>query len=222
MKRLFLSAGLLLIAVIAASAQTVSPGTPVPNFSLPGTLLTGRFYGPAVTSAPTSNAVAAANRLMATPMYMASGSVVKTMSFNITTGNASAWNARMCIYADTGTGAPGALVADSGTVAVGSGSVTGVQTATLGGGGVTIGGGWYWLAMMVDNASESLSSTGNGAGGAISSSRLLGWSSVANITTVATATGVYMAQTFGACPAAFSGSPTYGDGVALPYVVLGF
>lgn len=222
MKRIALALWLSALALPALAQQASYGPVPGNDFVLPGAYPTGRFFGPAATSAPSATAVGAANRLMVAPMYMRGGSTVKTLSFNITTGNVSAWNGRPCIYADTGAGLPGALVADGGTVAVGSGSITGVQTATLGGGGTTLPAGWYWVGMMMDSASESVSSIGNAVIGPMSSSRLLGWAAVANITGTTTATGVYMAQTFGACPATFSASPTYGDGAALPYVVLGF
>lgn len=219
MKRLMLA--VILFVPTLSVAQTVTPGPPSPDFSLPGSYPTGRYFGPAVVAAPTAAGVSLANRLMAAPMYMRSASLVKTLSFDITTGNAAAWNARMCVYADTGAGLPGALVADGGTIAVGSGSVTGVQTATLAGNGVVMGPGWYWSAFMADNNSENVSSIGNGAAGPITSSRLMGWSSPANAVAGTTATGVFAAQTFGACPATFP-APTYADNVALPYVWLGF
>lgn len=203
--------------------QVVTPGSTPRSYSLNGTPQVGRFYGPSVTAAPAGSALSAANRLIVVPYYLSGTATLKSLSFNITTGNASAWNGRMCVYADNGAGLPGALAVDSGTVAVGSGSVTGVQTATLGGGGTSLGGpAWYWVGMMADSAAESLSSITNANGIVLSSGKLLGWASAANVVGNANNASVYMAQTFGACPSAFSASPTFNDNSAPPYIILGY
>lgn len=209
----------------ASSTTTINGAVKLPKpLSLNGAYPTGRFSGAAVTGLVTNTGLSGPNRLSAMPFYVGTTSLAKTLSFDIGTGNASAWNAEMCIYADTGAGLPGSLVVDSGTVAVASGSVTGVQSASLNSGAGTSlpGPGWYWLAFMASSASESIYSSGNSADGPLGSSMLLGWSSVANAASGTTATGVYAAQTFGACPGTFSVSPTFADGTALPYVWVGF
>ena len=154
------------------------------------------------------------------PLYIRSGSVLKTLSFNITTGNAAAWNARLCLYADSGQGLPGALVTDAGTIAVASGSVTGLQTATIAGG--VAAGGWNWVVMLVDNASESVTSITNPTAGPFYSSRLMGWISLAAGVAGNPTFGVYAAQTFGACPADVSDALLWGTNFVFPYIFIGY
>lgn len=217
----------LLMALIApASAQQIGvmSFSPTGGFDLNGPNTAGRSYYPAVSTAPTGAAVGAANRLFAVPLFVGAGSVLKSLSFNITAGNASAWNARMCVYADNGAGLPGSLVAngDTGTIAIGSGSVTGVQTATLNGAtGITVSG-WIWLGFMADNASESVTSIA----GAVSTvgalmTNLLGANSAAAVYGSTGVSGVFVAQTFGACPGTF-GTASYGSGANTPWLVANF
>lgn len=212
-----------LASCAVASAHIITPGSTVPGTNLPGGFQLGRFYSAINNAIPTNSALGAANRLFAAPFFVPQVSTAKTLSFDIGTGNAAAWNARMCIYADNGSGAPGVLVpnSDAGTIAIASGSVTGVQTATLNGGsGVTLGGpAWYWLAFMADSAGESLYSVTGTTSGMITST-LLGGSSVAGVLT-SFVTGVFMPQTFGACPATF-GTVSYTANGPTPNIVVGF
>ena len=220
MKKLPLAFAGLLLATVALAQPLVPPGIP-PDLTLPGPQAAGRFYGPVFTAALAATAVATANRLTAVPVYIRSGSVLKTLSINITTGNAAAWNARLCLYADSGHGLPGSLVADAGTIAVGSGSITGVQTATIAGGGVAVGGTWYWVAVNADSIAESLTTITNPSAGPIYSSRIMGWASLAAGVAGNPAIGVFAAQTFGACPAVFP-APSFGDNLAMPYIFMGY
>lgn len=217
----------LLVALLAlagpANAQIIIHGASIPGTNLPGGFVSGRFYGTPVSGIPTNTALGAANRLYAVPFFVPQGSTAKSLSFDIGTGNAAAWNARMCIYSDNGSGAPGPLVSnsDTGTIAIASGSVTGAQTATLNSSsGVSLSGpSWYWLAFMADSASESLYSVTGGVTGQLTST-MLGGSTVAQVLTNFVS-GVYTAQTFGACPATF-GSITYNNNAATPAVAVGF
>ena len=174
---------------------------------------------------PVNAAVGAANRLFAIPFFVGQNSQLKTLSFDIGTGNALAWNARMCVYADNGSGLPGSLVpnGDTDTVAIAAGSVTGVQTANVNStSGVLLAGpALYWVTFMADNAGESLFSF-NTATGYFLTQTYLGATEVASLFTGAQTTGVYMSQTFGACPSTFSSSPTYSLNSPTPYLVLGF
>lgn len=217
----------LLVAVLllplAARAQPIPPSTtPVPSLALPGGYKAGRFYGAILPGNPTNAALGAANTLYSTPFFVAAPSTLKSLSFDIGTGNAAAWNARMCVYADNGSGLPGTLVpsADTGTVAIGSGSVTGVQTATVNGStGVVLGGpAWYWLAFMADSSSESVFSTN---GSALNAQRLFGDSLSTGIFAGVVNNGVSGAQTFGACPTTYP-SPAVARNVVIPYVEAGF
>lgn len=211
------------LSIAAAHAQIITPAVPNGDAgALPGGRAAGRFYYPLTAANPGNVSLTAANRLFATPMFMSAASTLKSLSFDIGTGNAAAWNARMCVYADNGSGAPGALMADSGTVAIASGSVTGIQTATLPGGGVSIGPGWVWLAFMADSNAESLFSYSAALAGVSSPiSSILGNTTLANIFGGSAVNSVYMAQTFGACPANF-GAVTLNAAAAAPFIVAGF
>lgn len=208
----------------SANAQIITPGQQqFDGVTLPGGKVAGRFYYPFMTTAvPAGAALAAANRLYAMPMFVGAPSVLKSLSFNISAANASAWNVRMCVYSDNGSGSPGALVADTGTVAVGA-TITGTQTAALSGGGVSVGPGWVWLAFMADSTAESLLSWSGSigvTGGPITN--VLGANSLSAAFGGGASNALYMAQTFGACPATFSVTPTLNAGANAPFIVAGF
>lgn len=200
---------------VSVVPTTISPG------QLNGPRPSGRFIGTALTAAPQAAAVASANRLMSSPVYINTTSTLATLSFNITTGNASAWNARMCVYADNGAGLPGALVtgSDTGVIAIGSGSVTGVQTSSA----LNValpGPGWYWPTFIADSASESVASISSTSGPALSMS-LLGFDTIAHLYAPGSTTGAFAAQTFGACPSTYPAA-SYANNTNVPYVGMGF
>lgn len=210
---------IFVLSAAVAVAQSVGPGIQPDGTSMPKQ--SGMFYGPTVNGTPAAAALSAANTLYAAPFFMGSTATAKTLTFNITTGNTAAWNARLCIYADNG-GRPGALVVDGGTVAIASGSVTGNQTATLPGGGTSLyGPAWYWLAFNADSASESLSSLNNYTNSAILSSSILGGPSSNSLFAPVTNAGVKVSQAFGACPSTFGAAANNAPG-SMPYIVVGF
>lgn len=213
----------LFLTCIVANAQPILPGSSGTTALLNGPNASGRSYFGNSNTTPSNQALGAANRLFATPLQVGAGSTLKSLSFDIGTGNAAAWNARMCVYADNGTGAPGALIAngDTGTIAIGSGSVTGVQTATLNGSSGIPVAGWIWLAFMADSSSESLLSWAAGFGVSALQTNLLGASSATNIFTGNATSGVFMAQTFGACPSNF-GAVSYSNIAPTPMIVANF
>lgn len=215
----------LLLMMSAAYAQPIPSSSSTSNgLALNGPNVAGRAFYPMTNAAPANIALGAANRLYADPIFVGSGSTLKTLSFNIGTGNASAWNARMCVYADNGSGAPGNLIpnGDTGTIAIASGSVTGTQTATLNGStGIPVSG-WIWVAFMADSNAESLISLAgfiNTTGAMVSG--LLGSSTPSAALSGTGASGVFVAQTFGSCPSSF-GAVSYSNGVASPFLVGGF
>ncbi len=111
---------------------------------------------------------------------------------------------------------------DTGTVAVGA-TITGTQTAALSGGGVSVGPGWVWLAFMADSTAESLLSWSGSigvTGGPITN--VLGANSLSAAFGGGASNALYMAQTFGACPATFSVTPTLNAGANAPFIVAGF
>lgn len=225
MKKIISTALTALLLAAPCLGQTIGGGAPNPQspLSLSSGFVAGRFYSPVIGFAPANVALPAANRLFATPFFVPSGRyTIKTLSFDIGTGNASAWNARMCVYTDSA-GAPAGLVpsGDTGTVAIGSGSVTGVQTGNVNGatGVVVSGPAWYWLGFMADSASESLYSINNNQATILGGS-LLGVDSSARLFTNVVS-GVYVAQSFGACPDPF-GAITLNANAVTPFLVVGF
>lgn len=191
--------------------------------ALPGGPKAGRFYGSRAPSVPVNTGLSAANRLWVTPVYIGANATLKSLSFDIGTGNSSAWNARMCVFADTGAGLPGTNVVDSGTVAIGSGSVTGIQTASLASGaGVALKAGTYWVGLMADSTSESLFAFNN-ATAYMTTVTTIGFASASNLFTNGPSAGYYMAQTLSSgCPTGFSGTPTDANGQVVPYIAMGY
>lgn len=223
MRTAILSALLLVSMCATALAQSVGtpPYTGPYDFASTGALKAGQYYGPFALSTPTNIAIASANKMYAEPFFVPATSTLKTLTFDIGTGNASAWNARMCVYQDNGKFAPDGmpLLADSGTVAVGSGSITGTQTSpTLNSGsGVALAGpSWYWVTFNADatGASVFMNFTASGV-------RLFGDNVVAGIYNGVINSGVSASQTFGACPATFPTS-AINRNAGTPYIELGF
>lgn len=214
---------ILMCVSVSAFAQSVSfQGYQATPWSLPGPYKAGRYYGPEFHVGPTNTALAAAATLYAEPFYVGASSVLKTLNFDIGTGIAGAWNARMCVYYDSGSGSPAGLVpnSDAGTIAIGSGSVTGVETSTLNSGnGITLSGpGWYWLAFMADTSGQSVYSF---SGGGPVVAQLLGDSIAAGIYNGVANYAYSMAQTFGACPGSMS-TATVARNTAIVFIEAGF
>jgi len=208
------------ISVAPLGGQVVVNGTG-PHLDVPGPKVAGRFYASPISANAANSALSSANRLFAVPFFVGNRSTALTLSFDIGTGIAGAWNARMGIYADDGTGKPGALVAnsDGGIIAVGSGTVTGVQTVTMNGAtGVPLLG-WYWLAFMADTTGQSLYSISNS--GALYTNTLIGHTSASNMFSGNQVTGYFAAQTFGAMPGTFP-APSILIASPNPYIAVGF
>lgn len=189
------------------------------SYTLPGTFRIGRFFTPGFFI-PASNALTAANRLYAAPYWVGSPAILKSVSFNITTGIAGAWNGRMCVYADSGNGSPGNLIAngDSGTVAISAGTVTGTQTVALNSGNGIPVSGWIWVGFMADTSGQNLASISNST---YYTNFLFGNASANASLGNNSSSGVFVAQTFGACPTPF-GAATFNSNAATPAISMGF
>jgi hypothetical protein len=100
-----------------------------------------RFYGNPAGNTPTT-LLTVTGTLYAYPFYIAAPTLVKTVAFDVTTGQTGG-GARIGLYADNGSGYPGALVSgtDGGALIATSGAA--VQTNTI---NVTLQAGWYWCA----------------------------------------------------------------------------
>jgi hypothetical protein len=106
--------------------------------SLP--MASGRYYlMPPITGTSTSAALGL-GAFVCAPTYVPTTVTVSRMCGEITSAGDVGSKLRLGIYADDGTGRPGALVLDAGTIA---GDVVGLQEIT--GLATTIGPGWYWF-----------------------------------------------------------------------------
>ena len=94
------------------------------------------------TSLLTSTTAPAANTLWAMPLFLSKTVKMDTISFEITTAQASQ-NSNAGIYYDNGNAYPGALIFNTGSVSTGT---TGVKNTTITAGLQTFQPGLYWLA----------------------------------------------------------------------------
>lgn len=101
--------------------------------------VTGRFYG--VQPGSTQAAVlTVAGSLYATPFYVPKTVTVSTINYSVTTGQTGGL-VRGAIYADTGSGYPGAIVAGTDT---GDLDGTGTAVVTKSSVATALAPGWYW------------------------------------------------------------------------------
>ena len=203
---------------VVFTGPTIAAG-PVP-MSLPGGVKAGRYYSPAISGGGTAETPSATSTLYVAPIYVGSVTAsLKSLSFFISNADVAAWNARMCMFSDTGSGLPGALVVDTGNITV-SGNANGVisssVTASLS------GPGWFWVGWMGDTTSVQVYSfAGNQA--VLLNDSMVGFNSANNAFTVGLSNGYHQAQLVSSgCPANFSGSPTDSNGSATPIVVTGY
>lgn len=133
-----LSAG----AIPETEAASLSQIASMMGGNLP--LVASRFYGLPAGSTP-GTLLTVTGTLYAYPYYIPGPSTIKTLAIDTTTGQTGG-GAFIGIYADNGSGYPGALVTSTNnTTALAATSGAAVQTYTPTG-GVLVQGGWYWLA----------------------------------------------------------------------------
>lgn len=179
--------------------------------------VTGRFYGvpPAVT--PTA-LLTVASTLYAYPVYVPAECVVSSLGLSCTTGQTSG-QGRVGIYSDNGSGYPGALNYDSGAMSLVSSStlptVTGVNTA--------LRAGVYWIATIFTATGTYPSVAGTGVTYTQPMAALVGYDTAAHALATASQalTGISVAGTFGAFPAAFTSGATVTLNAATPLAVIG-
>lgn len=127
-------------AVTAAKMQHPSPS---PRYR------TGRWYGPMTGRTVNGNG---ADVMTAVPFWVGAAKTFDRIACAVTTAAAGS-SVRLGIYADTGEGAPGALILDAGAV---SGETVAAPEATI---SQTLSPGWHWLAAVNQGGNPTLRCT---------------------------------------------------------------
>lgn len=177
------------------------------QFALPGAHLTGRWFDVSPVLTAGVYTLSEPNSLIAIPSWTGEGNTIKAAGFNIaSTGVTPTWNYEFCLYADNGSGYPGALLAggDSGAVQVVSASIG--PGPSIGSGPIISNvvsfsspvavSGWLWVAFEYDITGSVISGASNPY-----SNVLFGVDSSANITQVAQ--GYSVSYQFSSCPAVY-------------------
>lgn len=165
------------------------------------TVKVGNYHPGGITSG--SGVALAANRLYATPFFVARKMTFDRIAVNVTTGAAGAM--RLGVYNDSA-GAPGSLKSDCGTVDTTNVAVVAVTIS------LQLTKGWYWLAGVCD-ATPSISKS---AGSILKVP--LGYNATNAISEIV---GGYKAHTYGALPDPHGGiTAWYGVNPAAPYITM--
>ena len=136
----------------------------------------------------------AANTLWALPFWVGKVTKFDTISFNITTSQASQ-NARAGIYNDTGNVYPGSLIFDTGSISTAS---TGMKDTTITSSLQIFQPGLYWLAWETSATTIQIRGLNSIPNGAIGGSNALA--------TGESGFGYSVAHTYGALPDPYTGS----------------
>ena len=181
--------------------------------------VTGRFYG-LPEGATLAGVLTVASTIYAVPVFVPNAVTVSSLNVGVVTGQTGGL-VRCALYADTGAGAPGALVAgtDSGSLDAAS-----TEVSTKGSLAVSLAAGWYWAAVTAYATSTMPTITGATAIYASSLNASMGNDSTADAlaTSAKAATGVSAAFTYAAMPATFP-SASYAQvlNATTPIVVIG-
>lgn len=108
----------------------------------------GRYYFCPNTNSLSTSGSLGNNVLRAVPFYVPNSVTLTKIGTEVTTIGEAGSKVRLGIYADDGTGRPGALVVDGGQI---NGDSATVQEVTLGT-PVAVGPGWYWAAAAIQSA----------------------------------------------------------------------
>ena len=178
-----------------------------------------RFYG--VPTGATQGAVlTVASTLYAYPVTLVGNTPIKTISNYVTTGQTGG-GSHIGIYADNGSGYPGALVNGSDSGALAATASTTAETATYAT-PVTLAPGLYWLASIF-TATGTYPSVNGITETAATSTNDLGFDTLAHAyaTSGAWVTGISVANTYGALPAVFPTGAALIVDASTPTVYLG-
>jgi hypothetical protein len=136
----------VLTALSATAATRSAFRTAVKVHTLPGfDLVSGRWYRvPQASSLSTTPPATAL--LHFTPKFIANETVtIDRLGAEVSAAGEAGSLVRLGIYADDGTGRPGALVLDAGTILGDSATVQSITVSQ------TLTRGWYWFAMVNQN-----------------------------------------------------------------------
>ena len=181
--------------------------------------VTGQFYGTPVDS--TLAAVLTTTGIItAYPIFVPNAVTVSSLNVSVTTGQTGG-KCRCALYADTGAGAPGALVAgtDSGDL-----TATGTAVETKGSLAVALNPGWYWVAHYAAATTTMPSVVGATAVYTNSLNTTLGNDTAADALATASkaTTGVSATFVYAAAPATFpSAGYAQVQNASIPVVAIG-
>jgi hypothetical protein len=181
-------------------------------------VVAGRFYGAPAGVTPVGVLTVTATTY-AYPLYIPA-STIKTVNISATSGQTGGAG-RYALYADNGSGYPGALVSDFGVIGALTG--TSVQTVTLAT-PLALASGLYWVASIFTATSTFPTVTGITASYGNVLPYQLGFDTAAHAlaTSAEAATGISVAGTYGAFPATFAASATLTLNAATPLAIFGF
>lgn len=154
----------------------------------------GRFYGLPTGTTP-ATILTVTGTLYAYPYYIPAPTLIKTIALDTTTGQTGG-AAHIGIYADNGSGYPGALVAGTDTAAVIATSGAAIQTNTI---NVTLQAGWYWLASIYTASGTFPTVASNTVGYGVDLNAQLGSDTAAHFfaTSAQAASGISVTATYG-------------------------
>ncbi len=140
----------------------------------------------------------------AVPIIVCGSPQVSGLAFEITTAVATAFSARLALYADAGGQPVGAPLADTGTMSIAA-NATGAQLGTISGGQV-LNPGVYWITIQTSYLATPATVRSISASGIGGVAQALGYSLAAGAATAA-GSSIYKSGTFGPPPSPF-GTPT--------------
>lgn len=180
-----------------------------------------RFYGLPLGNTP-GTLLTVTGTLYAYPFYIAAPTLIKTLGVYTTTGQTGG-AAHAGLYADNGSGYPGALVtgSDGAALACTSGAVSQTNTISL-----TLQAGWYWLASIFTASSTFPTMAAATAVYPSATAGQLGFDTAAHLiaTSGQAPTGVTVAATYGtllSIGATFPTGAAVNYNTAIPLVTLG-
>ena len=135
-----------LLTSVLGQGATVGPAPYSQNWQ------SGRYYALPNYGSLTTNNSLGVGTLRATPFWVPNAITVSQLLFEVTTGGDATSVYRLGIYADDGTGHPGALVLDAGTKAVNLGGSGIPGVVTIAGLSTALNPGVYWIVGVIQGS----------------------------------------------------------------------